>query len=54
MFAGVEGLTTLALEDKEIGEVKLSDTTKELGIFDNDILTCKGDTPLDDMAEVGV
>ena len=54
VFMGTEGLTTLVLGDTEIGELKFSDTTSAMGMFDIDTLTCIGDTPLDDIVEVGV
>ena len=51
---GVEGLTTVALEDKGIDGVKFKDTTGALGMLDSGTLTCRGDTLLADMAELWV
>ena len=54
VFVGIEGLTTLVVRDIKIDEVNFSDTIGAVGMFDNGTLTCRGDTPPDDMAKVGV
>ena len=54
VFSGIEGLTTLVFEDTYIDEVKFSDTTSAVGMFDNNTFTCGGDTPSTDMVEVAV